>query len=75
MSPEHRESLISSLVYALRHKCHGLKWKRDTEAETRIAAGAILDHLILCRVKIEPHEDAFYASLRSDRPQSPTTSE
>jgi hypothetical protein len=70
MSPDQRESLISSICYALRFKCLGLKWKRDSEPDTRIAAAAILDHLLLCRVNIEPHEDEFYRSLRASQKNS-----
>lgn len=50
-----RERIVRIIAHALRFKVSypGWRWPRDTEAETKRAAEAILDHIELSNVKVE----------------------
>jgi len=50
-----RERILGIIAYALRFKVKypGWRWPRDTEAETKRAAEAILAHIELANCKVE----------------------
>jgi hypothetical protein len=54
MTPADRDDLISTIAYALKHKCHGLIWKRGQEYEgaARLVAADIAKHLELANFRI-----------------------
>jgi hypothetical protein len=50
-----RDRILRIIAYALRFKVRypGWRWPRDSEAETRRAAEALLEHLELSNVKLD----------------------
>ncbi len=67
-NPVPRERILRILAYALRFKVKypGWRWPRDTEAETKRAAEAILEHIELSDCKVEAGAAAKSHSTHGD---------
>ena len=64
-----RERILRIIAHALRFKVTypGWRWPRDTEAETRRAAEAVLEHIELSNCRVEAGESAKLHSTFGDK--------